>query len=106
LSPLGDRTQARSGSAIPITFSLSGNQGLAILAPGSPASRQVSCATRAPIGEASATSSAGRSTLTYDAASDTYLYVWKTDPAWANACRELAVALADGTVHRTIIGFG
>ena len=106
LAPLGDQTHPHAGNAVPVKFSLSGNQGLRVLAPGLPTSRQVACATGAPIGNASSTSSAGASTLTYDPTTDTYVYVWKTDAAWTGTCRELAVGLADGTVHRTVISFG
>jgi hypothetical protein len=77
-----------------------------VLAPGLPTSRQVACANGAPIGNASSTSPAGASTLTYDPTTDTYVYVWKTDAAWKGTCRELAVGLPDGTVHRTVISFG
>ena len=46
-----------------------------------------------------ATVSAGTSTLQYDAATQTYTYVWKTDKAWAGTCRLLLIRLADGTEH-------
>ena len=42
---------------------------------------------------------AGGSSLSYDSGSDTYTYVWKTDKAWANTCRQLVVTLIDGTSH-------
>lgn len=38
---------------------------------------------------------AGSSGLTYDAATDTYAYVWKTEKSWAGSCRQLVVRLAD-----------
>jgi hypothetical protein len=31
--------------------------------------------------------------------SDQYTYVWKTDRAWANTCRQLMLKLSDGSVH-------
>ena len=34
--------------------------------------------------------------LSYDAASDTYTYVWKTDKSWEGTCRQLIVKLNDG----------
>jgi hypothetical protein len=42
---------------------------------------------------------AGSSSLSYDATTDQYVYVWKTDKAWANTCRQLMVTLDDGSVH-------
>ncbi len=51
------------------------------------------------------TVSANTSSLSYDAATGRYLYVWKTDAAWAGTCRELNVRLADGTSHRASFRF-
>ena len=42
---------------------------------------------------------AGQSSLSYDASSDQYVYVWKTDKAWVGTARLLTVKLADGTTH-------
>ena len=41
----------------------------------------------------------------YDPATDTYTYVWKTDKAWANTCRELLVKLKDASVHTAVFHF-
>ncbi len=46
------------------------------------------------------TLTAGNSSLSYDASSDQYTYVWKTDSSWAGTCRQLVIQLNDGTVHR------
>jgi hypothetical protein len=45
------------------------------------------------------TVSASARGLKYDASTQTYRYVWKTDKAWAGTCRELTVRLHDGTDH-------
>ena len=45
------------------------------------------------------TASASSSGLSYDATTDQYTYVWKTNKAWANTCRQLAVELDDGSTH-------
>ncbi len=42
---------------------------------------------------------AGSSGLSYDPATDTYTYVWKTNKAWAGPCRQLILGLNDGTFH-------
>lgn len=43
------------------------------------------------------TVTAGGSSLSYG--SGQYVYVWKSEKAWANSCRQLQVSLADGTTH-------
>ena len=91
----------KAGSSVPIKFSLAGDQGLAIFAAGSPSSQQVVC-DGAPTGLVEETTTAGNSTLTYDAATDTYTYVWKTEKAWAGTCRELTVKLTDDTEHKAL----
>jgi uncharacterized repeat protein (TIGR01451 family) len=89
----------KAGQAVPLKFSLSGPKGLNIFAANSPNSVQIACDTGAPVTEVEETSTAGSSTLTYDAASDRYHYVWKTDGSWKNTCRQLNVMLNDGSTH-------
>jgi hypothetical protein len=69
-----------------------------ILASGYPTSNVVTCG--APAGDdlIESTVTAGSSSLQYDAVANQYVYVWKTDKAWATQCRQLRVKLADGTV--------
>jgi hypothetical protein len=88
-----------AGQAIPVKFSLSGNKGLNIFAPGYPVSGQVACAANEPGSDIEETVSAGGSSLIYNASADQYTYVWKTDKAWKGTCRILAVRLNDGTDH-------
>jgi hypothetical protein len=90
--------RANAGQAIPIKFSLGGNQGLDILAPGSPTSRSVACGGTA-IDDVEVTLTAGNSSLQYDASTDVYTYVWKTEKSWKSSCRQLIVQLKDGTTH-------
>src|SRR6185503_17103697 len=71
--------EMKAGQAVPLKFSLSGNKGLNIFAANSPNSVQVSCVSGATISEVEETSNAGSSSLTYDATSDRYHYVWKTE---------------------------
>jgi hypothetical protein len=92
---------AKAGSAIPVKFSLHGDHGLAVLAADSPQSSKMACNTSAPQDVLEQTVAAGNSSLSYDASTDQYGYVWKTDKAWAGTCRQLQVRLADGSVART-----
>jgi hypothetical protein len=90
----------RAGASVPVKFSLAGDQGLAIMAGGSPSSQRISCDSGAPLAPVEETVTAGGSGLSYDATSDQYTYVWKTERSWAGTCRQLIVTLADGTSHR------
>jgi hypothetical protein len=89
----------KAGSAVPVKFSLTGNQGLNIFQSGYPASAPYTCSSTAPTDAIEQTVTAGASSLSYDPASDQYTYVWKTDKAWAGICRTLVVKLADGATH-------
>lgn len=87
----------KAGRAVPVEFSLNGNQGLDILVAGSPASQPVHCDTTAPLDAIEETVTAGSSSLSYDATLDRYTYVWKTAKDWTATCRNLILKLADGT---------
>ena len=89
----------KAGQAIPVKFSLSGNQGLSIFATGYPKSQQITCNSTESTDGIEATVTAGSSSLSYDATADQYTYVWKTDKAWANTCRQLVIKLDDLTTH-------
>jgi hypothetical protein len=87
---------ANAGQAIPVKFSLGGNRGLTPFAPGYPASQTVACDTGAPVDPVETTVTAGSSSLQYDAGSNSYTYVWKTDKAWAGTCRDLILQFPNG----------
>jgi hypothetical protein len=40
-----------------------------------------------------------------EAASDRYIYVWKTQKAWAGTCRRLVLKLLDGSEQTADFGF-
>ncbi|MCL4868282.1 MAG: ExeM/NucH family extracellular endonuclease [Anaerolineae bacterium] len=94
-----------AGSAVPIKFSLNGYKGMAIFAPGSPTSQLMSCAAGTLENDIQVIETPGNSGLQYDAATDTYTYVWKTHKAWKGTCRQLVVQLNDGTIHRANFRF-
>jgi hypothetical protein len=88
----------KAGSAIPVKFSLGGNQGMNIFASGYPIVSAGSC-TGAAVDPVEETSTAGNSSLNYDATSGQYIYVWKTEKAWAGLAKRLTIVFADGTTH-------
>jgi hypothetical protein len=90
---------AKAGSAIPVKFSLDGNKGLNIFAAGYPSSGLIACSSDDSASTVEETVNAGGSVLTYDAATNTYSYIWKTDKNWKGTCRQLVVKLSDGTIH-------
>ena len=89
----------KAGQGVPVKFSLDGDQGLAIFAEGYPVSQQAACEGGAPLDAIEQTVTAGGSSLSYDPATNTYTYVWKTESSWKNSCRTLIVRLSDGTEH-------
>jgi CSLREA domain-containing protein len=95
----------KAGQAVPLKFSLAGDQGLEVIAAGYPASQPVACDTLAPAGPLEATETAGKSGLSYAAGNGRYNYVWKTDKAWGGTCRALTLRLVDGTEHLTYFWF-
>jgi hypothetical protein len=95
----------KAGSAVPVKFSLGGNQGLGIVAAGYPTSNVADCAATATDDPVEQTVTAGSSSLTYDASANQYVYVWKTDKAWAGTCRRLTVTLAGGSTREALFTF-
>lgn len=94
-----------ASARIPVGFALGGDQGMRIFASGYPRSQRVTCDTAASLGD----DRRAEGRLTYDAETNRYNYVWKTDKAWAAApggpCRQLVVKLLDGTTKRVNIEF-
>lgn len=95
----------KAGAAVPIKFGLGGDRGLGILAAGAPSSSAVACPGGSTLDAIEQTVAAGTTSLSYDAASDTYTYVWKTQKAWAGSCRIFALGLGDGTMHTALFDF-
>jgi predicted 3-demethylubiquinone-9 3-methyltransferase (glyoxalase superfamily) len=107
--------KAKAGSAIPVKFSLGGDQGLDIFATGAntttnetftyPTSTAMACDSTAQLDAIEETVTAGGNSFQYDSSLDQYTYVWKTDKTWAGTCRQLIVKLDDGTYHRANFQF-
>jgi hypothetical protein len=97
--------KVKAGQAIPVKFSLGGNQGLNIFAAGYPKSNSIACDASALVDDIEQTVTAGNSSLSYDPASDQYIYVWKTEKGWAGTCRQLVVKFKDGVEKRANFKF-
>ena len=91
----------KAGQAIPLKFKLGGNKGLSILSSVTAALANCSTGVSDDLSPADA-ATAGNSALQYDAGTGTYIYVWKTDKAWAGQCRLLTLRLADDTVYSAL----
>lgn len=109
-SPVGNLpvlNTVNAGRALPIKFSLSGNKGLNVFATvaNNPSSGLISCDATAPAVDITETVAAGNNSLSYDAASDQYTYVWKTDSSWVGTCRQLMLQLSDRSIHRANFKF-
>jgi uncharacterized repeat protein (TIGR01451 family) len=94
-----------AGRAVPVKFSLGGNQGLNVLAPGYPKSEVIACSSSDAVDGIEETVTAGGSSLSFDPATGHYDYVWKTDKAWAGTCRQLVMKFVDGTIQRANFQF-
>ncbi len=94
-----------AGRAIPVKFSLGGNQGLGVIAAGFPTSKTVACGSTAGSVGGEQTVTAGGGSLSYDTLVGQYSYVWKTNELWTGTCRTLTVKLVDGSVHQANFRF-
>ncbi|RIV39241.1 metalloprotease [Micromonospora radicis] len=102
-----------AGDAAPMKFNLGTNRGLDILASNSPYSRLVDCDTLRTVNPDGpitprptpvAAVNPGNSTMSVSG-NGQYNYVWKTDPAWAGACREFVLTLDNGFQYRSYFKF-
>ena len=102
---MDDVNAVNAGRSVPVKFSLGGDQGMDVIEPGYPRSVQVACSSIDDADAVEPTTTPGSSGLTYDAATDQYQYVWKTDSAWAGQCRQFVLTLTDGSTHRAYFRF-
>jgi hypothetical protein len=68
-------------------------------------SRQVNCRRPAPSSNPADKMSAANGTLSYNAMTGLYTYLWKTDKMWSGKCQILIVQLDDGTQHLAYFRF-
>jgi HYR domain len=95
----------KAGSAVPVKFSLGSNQGMNILSATTPNPKLSLTSCNGGQQATTQTVTAGGSSLSYDPTANQYVYVWKTDKAWAAKCGRLDVALTDGTIHSASFSF-
>jgi hypothetical protein len=99
----------KAGKGIAVKFDLDGDQGLDVLAAGSPSSTRVACSAEAPRDAIEETVNATHNSLAYDPTVNPpigqYVYLWKTDKAWAGTCQRLDLTLDDGTTHSASFSF-
>lgn len=96
--------RAKAGTAIPVRFSLGGDQPLPVLATGSPEITNVNCP-KWTTDDVEQTVSASTSSLAYESATGQYVYTWKTQTNWTNKCRRFRLVLKDGTSREAIFRF-
>jgi hypothetical protein len=103
---------AKAGSAIPIRFDLSGDQGLAVLYDSTyPSVKQFTCpSSTSVVSDSIEETYAGTNTgLQYDGTRNLpygqYSYIWKTSSTWTGTCQRLTFKLADGTSHYAYFKF-
>ena len=94
-----------AGQGVSVQFSLSGYQGLNVVAPGYPISIPVACDASEPGDTVEETVTAGGSGLSYDPTTGHYGYVWKTSKPWKGTCRLFVMKLSDGSEHHTKFRF-
>ena len=104
--PVVNETDSRNVQTL--YFSLGGDRGLDVFDPNSPpSSRQIDCATKAPLGPLEPTATPNWDTFHYQAYTDRYVYPWKPPKRgeWAGTCRELVLTLKDRSVHTALFHF-
>ncbi len=103
VAPFPAFNTANAGQSIPLIFSLGGNQGLNIFAPGYPKWETIPCGSTAAVNGTNPTSSNGG--LSYDPLQDRYTYPWKTEKSWAGSCRQVVVRYSNGITYRANFNF-
>ena len=96
---------AKAGAVVPVKFSLSGDQGLAIFQLGHPTSQSYTCGATPPSVATEPAANPGSTGLTYHRSQDEYAFLWKTDKAWEGTCRVFVLGLADGSTHNVEFHF-
>ena len=96
-------TSIAAASLVNVVFSLDGDQGLDVFAPGYPASAPIVCSSSDLLDAGEPAVTPGP--LAFQASTGQYTYKWDSRPEWRGTCRQLIVKLRDGTFHRANVEF-
>ena len=100
LAPAVNQVAATS-TAIPLRFTLHGDYGMDVFAPGFPRMAEASCESWQRSGEPVALTGL----FTYRPETDRYQFSVRIDPAWRGTCRLVEIGLDDGTVRTAYFAF-
>jgi len=95
----------KAGRVIPVKFSLHGDRGLDVIANGYPQVSRFACPTGTRRGAVEARPGGPAGSLRYDPSTDQYVYLWRTDKAFAGTCQRFTIRLTDGTLHHADFWF-
>lgn len=93
----------KSGSTVPVKFSLGGDFGLNVLPAEIATSQQINCSSKLPIGPATAINTTGNGLTIHGEDDDEdeqsnirYRFNWKTLKNWKHTCRSLQLSFSNG----------
>jgi hypothetical protein len=95
----GSLDAAKAGDALPLKFSLHGDNGLSVV------SQTTWTLASCSDWSSSATAATGQGKLTYNPLTDRYTDLVATDKSWKGSCRTVVLRLADGTDHTVHVQF-
>jgi hypothetical protein len=95
-----------AGVPVPIRFELGGDHGLGVIEDGWPQVARVECGSGAePASGEPAQHPRWFRELVFRKRKARYVFVWRTERAWAGGCRQFMLKLSDGTVERADFDF-
>ncbi len=102
-APVAD-SSVKAGRTIPVRFGLGGDFGLNVVASGYPKVELFACGSDDVVATVDA-ASVRRQSLSYDAETGEYVYLWKTDASWVGSCARFVLRLVDDTTHTVEVRF-
>jgi hypothetical protein len=96
---------APAGIIVPFIFSVGGNRGMNIFESGYPKSQQIPCDNSSDVVGLDTTKSFAGLGLIFIPIVNQYVYLWKTDRAWAGTCRQFVIKFPNGSFRRANFKF-